>query len=262
MSHKQLFFSGVLVLTLTTLRGALAEGPDLPVDLPRSAAAVTLDESQQSALLGLLDGYSTALAAIPVGAPARARSGERAAPERTGGLTATQLRRIAPQMNVSLARQVAPHIERTMREFDITTPARRAAFLAQLAHESGGFVHRVELASGAAYEGRRDLGNTQRGDGKRFKGRGFIQLTGRANYRKAGRSLGVNLERQPAMAARLDMAARVSGWFWNDRKLNRLADSGDFLAVTRRINGGTNGLASRKKYHARAKRALKETSVT
>src|SRR5215467_14480028 len=113
-----------------------------------------------------------------------------------------------------------------------------------------------EIASGAAYEGRRDLGNTQPGDGKRYKGRGPIQLTGRANYRRAGKALGLDLEKDPAKAADPAVGFRVAGWFWKTHGLNELADKGDFREITRRINGGYNGLASRQAFYKKAKEVL------
>lgn len=144
------------------------------------------------------------------------------------------------------ARQEAPLAESAMVEFSITSQARARMFLAQVLHESGGLQFFEEIASGEAYEGRRDLGNVRKGDGRRYKGRGPIQLTGRANYRWAGRLLGLDLERHPSLAARHDIGWRIAGLFWKERGLNELADRGAFLAITRRINGGTNGLASRQ----------------
>jgi predicted chitinase len=144
-----------------------------------------------------------------------------------------------------------------MKEHDINTPKRQAAFLAQLAHESRELRYMEEIASGAAYEGRKDLGNTQPGDGKRYKGRGPIQLTGRANYRAAGKALGLDLEEHPEKAATPDLGCRVAGWFWTTRGLNALADRGDFKQITRRINGGYHGLANRQRYYQRALEVLK-----
>jgi putative chitinase len=143
-----------------------------------------------------------------------------------------------------------------MNEAGITTPKRQAAFLAQVAHESGELRFFEEIASGAAYEGRRDLGNVRPGDGRRFKGRGPIQLTGRANYRAAGRALGIELENNPTRAADPDVGFRVAAWYWRTRGLNTLADQGDFRQITKRINGGFNGLADRQRYWARAKAVL------
>jgi predicted chitinase len=157
----------------------------------------------------------------------------------------------AAGVSASVADAEAPRAETAMREADITTQRRASYFLAQVLHESGGLRYFEEIASGAAYEGRRDLGNTRRGDGRRFKGRGPIQLTGRANYRAAGKDLGLPLERNPKLAARHDVGWRVAAWYWRTRGLNALADAGDFVGVTRRINGGTNGLNDRSRYLGR-----------
>lgn len=171
-------------------------------------------------------------------------------------IDASQLRQIMPNLSAERAQQMVPHLNRAMQEAGITTPKRAAAFLAQLAHESGQLRYFEELASGRAYEGRRDLGNTQAGDGMRFKGRGPIQLTGRANYEAAGRALGLDLVNHPELAARPDVGFRVAAWFWNSRGLNQLADRGDFDGITRRINGGQNGAADRRQFFARANEAL------
>lgn len=143
-----------------------------------------------------------------------------------------------------------------MHEFDVTTPRRQAAFLAQIAHESGELKYMEEIASGEAYEGRTSLGNTEPGDGKRYKGRGPIQLTGRNNYRKAGTALHLDLEGKPELAAKPDVGCRVAGWFWKTHGLNELADKGDFLQITRRVNGGTHGLARREEFYKRARDVL------
>ena len=123
---------------------------------------------------------------------------------------------------------------------------RLAHFMAQLTHESGGFRYMEEIASGAAYEGRADLGNTAPGDGKRFKGRGPIQLTGRANYRAYGKRIGIDLERHPEIAAIPSIGLHTALEYWKVNGLNALADQDDVVAITRKINGGTNGLADRK----------------
>lgn len=130
---------------------------------------------------------------------------------------------------------------------------RLAHFMAQLAHESGSFRYMEEIASGSAYEGRKDLGNTSPGDGKRFKGRGPIQLTGRANYRRFGQRIGIDLERHPEIAAVPSIGLHTALEYWKDRDLNALADSDDVTAITRKINGGTNGLADRKAHLAKIK---------
>lgn len=134
---------------------------------------------------------------------------------------------------------------------------RLSHFMAQAAHESGGFRYMEEIASGEAYEGRANLGNTQPGDGKRYKGRGPLQLTGRANYRTFGRAIGVDLERHPEIAAYPSMGLWIACQYWADRKLNALADADDVEAITRRVNGGLNGYADRKAYLAKAKGLFK-----
>lgn len=138
----------------------------------------------------------------------------------------------------------------------LDTPLRLAHFMAQLAHESGGFRYMEEIASGAAYEGRADLGNTQAGDGKRYKGRGPIQLTGRANYRTFGRKVGIDIEAHPEVVALPSFGLLVACMFWDAKGLNALADADDLEAVTRRVNGGLNGLADRQTYLIKAKGLL------
>lgn len=141
-------------------------------------------------------------------------------------------------------------------DYGILRPLRLAHFMGQLSHESGRFQYMEEIASGAAYEGRRDLGNTQAGDGRRFKGRGPIQLTGRANYRAAGVRLGLPLESQPTIAARPEVGALIALDYWRQRGINAQADRDDLLRVTRLINGGTNGLADRRAETDRARLVL------
>jgi predicted chitinase len=190
-------------------------------------------------------------------APTSQTPGPGPAPSGPGaGVTQAQLLKIMPNLGAEKARQYLPFLNQAMAEQGITTEPRKEMFLAQLAHESGGLRYMEEIASGAAYEGRRDLGNTQPGDGKRFKGRGPIQLTGRANYREVGRALGLDLEGNPGLAASPAVGFRIAAYFWKSRGLNSLADQGNFREVTRRINGGYNGLADREMYWARARAAI------
>lgn len=128
----------------------------------------------------------------------------------------------------------------------LDTPLRLAHFMAQVCHESGGFRWMEEIASGAAYEGRADLGNTQPGDGKRYKGRGPLQITGRANYRTIGREIGIDLESHPEIAALPSIGIWTACIFWTKRGLNALADQDDVDGITKKVNGGFNGLADRK----------------
>jgi len=143
--------------------------------------------------------------------------------------------------------------------YEINTPERIAAFLAQVAHGSGGFHYVEELASGAAYEGRKDLGNTEPGDGVKFKGRGLIQITGRNNYKKLSDAFKVDFIGNPQWLERPSYAALSAGWFWDDRNLNTLADAGDFEHITQRINGGLNGYDSRLSWWNKAKHLWPET---
>lgn len=133
---------------------------------------------------------------------------------------------------------------------------RLAHFIAQVGHESDGFNAMEEYASGGAYEGRADLGNTQPGDGKRYKGRGPIQVTGRTNYRRYGRKLGIDLERRPELASAPSIGLLVSVAYWTDKRLNLLADADDLDGITRRINGGLTGLADRRVRLVAAKKLL------
>jgi predicted chitinase len=130
----------------------------------------------------------------------------------------------------------------------ITDKTERAMFLAQMRHESGNFKYDEEIASGKDYEGRKDLGNVNPGDGVRYKGRGYIQLTGRANYRTYGKKIGVDLENNPELAKRPDIAAAIALAYWNSRVNKNAARSGDVKTVTYNINGGYNGLSVRQKY--------------
>jgi len=143
-----------------------------------------------------------------------------------------------------------------MAEFEINNRLRQAAFLAQVGHESGQLRYVKELASGEAYEGRIDLGNSEPGDGVRYKGRGLIQLTGKANYVALMMLLNIDCVAHPELLETPKNACRSAGWFWQRNGLNALADEGDFLKITRRINGGTNGLADRQALYHKALEVL------
>lgn len=178
--------------------------------------------------------------------------------------TGARASRGPPVVTDDLIKRIDPNVKKTyasalnpaMTAGSITTPPRVAAFLAQILHESASFQFLRELASGTAYEGRKDLGNTQPGDGVRYKGRGFIQLTGRANFRSAGSDLGIDLENNPDLAEQPDIAAQLAVWFWNKKNLNVKADVGDFIGITRAINGGTRGLQQRTRLYESAKQVL------
>lgn len=158
------------------------------------------------------------------------------------------------------AAQWAPALTKAMEAYEINTPERQAAFLAQIGHESGRLAYTREIwgptPDQARYEGRRDLGNTQAGDGFKYRGRGLIQVTGRANYQAAGAALGIDCESEPGLLEMPEYAAGSAGWFWKAHGLNELADRGLFETITRRINGGTNGLPDRILLWSKAKHVL------
>ena len=161
------------------------------------------------------------------------------------------------QSQKQIIAEVSKTIARTTNDYGITTFLRRAHFLAQVCTESDGFCTLHEYASGQEYEGRvKSLGNTHVGDGKRYKGRGLIQLTGRANYRHFGRALHLPLEEQPDLAADPAIAVRIACEFWKQKHINHFCDHDDIIHVTRRVNGGLNGIKQRTLYLARAKTAL------
>lgn len=161
---------------------------------------------------------------------------------------------------IDRAAEWLPSIVDAMAEFQIHTPARQAAFLAQIGHETGGLHWTVEIwgptDAQKRYEGRKDLGNTQIGDGYRFRGRGLIQVTGRANYQAVGDALGVDLITAPEKLALPPLAARSAGLYWSLHHMNILADVGNFRGITRKINGGYNGYEDRLKLWNAAKEVL------
>lgn len=150
---------------------------------------------------------------------------------------------------------------------EINTPVRLAAFLAQLLHESAGLRYMHELwgptQAQLGYEGREDLGNTEPGDGERFRGRGPIQITGRANYKAFGERLGLDLLGHPELAATPRVGFLIAAHFWKLKHLNLLADQGTkaaFVTITRRVNGGINGLEDRLAKWRQARRLLGVTA--
>lgn len=176
-------------------------------------------------------------------------------------LTEQALKQIMPDAPAARVKPCLAAIQAVFKEASINTVTRAAAFLAQIAHESGELKYMEEIASGAAYEGRADLGNTKVGDGKRYKGRGPIQITGRANYRMAGKALGIDLESTPTLAAEIATGFRVAGWYWTSRGLNARADALDFDGITRAINGGQNGRVQRLAYYQKALEVLGATAL-
>ncbi len=179
-------------------------------------------------------------------------------------ITEAQLKSIMPNLAAQKLQLYLPHLNTAMQAYGVNTMLRTAAFVAQLAHESAEFRFMEEIwgpiPAQVRYEPLCDLakrlGNNQPGDGKRFKGRGPIQITGRFNYKKYGELLGVDLVGQPELAAQPAVAFSTAGLFWITNGLNELADGEQFVSITKRINGGTNGLPDREKYYARAKDVL------
>lgn len=162
-------------------------------------------------------------------------------------------------MPLARAKKYVESINVTIQDYELSNPVVLAMFLAQVFHESGAFYYVTELASGAAYEGRKDLGNTQKGDGKRFKGRGFIQITGRYNYTQLSEALGFDFVSSPEELSLLPWCALSAGWYWNSRNLTKIAEQGDenaFRLITKRINGGYNGYEDRKKYWNKTRKVL------
>lgn len=174
-------------------------------------------------------------------------------------MDAAQLAACTGASSTRAAVWLAP-IAEAMTEFDISTPKRQAAFLAQVGHETMGLLYAKELwgptKAQLGYEGRADLGNTKTGDGSRYRGRGLLQITGRANYTTAGAVLHLDLIGHPEILEERDMAALVSAWWWKSHGLNELADAGAFDRITLKINGGQNGATERRALWAKATAAL------
>jgi putative chitinase len=181
-------------------------------------------------------------------------------------LNSALLRQVAPQVpagkasaQATIIGAVGPVLAATLAGCGTDPPLRAAHFLAQTCHESDQFCTTVEYGDDeyfARYDGRKDLGNNQPGDGARFRGRGLIQITGRANYRAMGTSLGLDLLDNPTQAADPATSLRIACAFWTSRSLNDFADQDDALATTWRVNGGFNGLPDRQATLVRAKAAL------
>jgi putative chitinase len=167
------------------------------------------------------------------------------------GLKKEELQAIYKEASEARIDRFIEPLNTVLAEFEINTPQRMRMFLAQIGHESGQLRYVRELASGEAYEGRKDLGNTEPGDGVRYKGRGLIQITGKRNYTLCGFGLELPLLETPDLLEQPLNAARSAGWFWKTNNLNSLCDLGLFKELTRRINGGYNGYSDRYKLYQR-----------
>ena len=178
-------------------------------------------------------------------------------------LTLKQLQSIFPHAPHSRLSAYFPHLEKALKWGKIDSCKRIAAFLAQVGEESAEFKYMEEIASGKEYEGRKDLGNTHKGDGVRFKGRGPIQITGRSNYAAAGKGIGVDLIKNPKLASKPQYAFKTAVWFWNSRGLSKHADKNTQAAfdhITLRVNGCVKCTRTHKKvrdaYWHKAKKVL------
>lgn len=185
-------------------------------------------------------------------------------------MTSAQLQEIAPCVRDVAIQTFLPHLNNFMPRYEINTPLRQAAFISQILHESMCLKHTRELANGDAYEGRRDLGNTVKGDGRKYRGRGLLQITGRANYREVSKAIGLNFEKNPELLATPTYAVESACWFWNSRKLSAIADKPDtwrvrvrkgkpneaiydkFQYITYRINGALTHYIERKSFYTKA----------
>lgn len=189
-------------------------------------------------------------------------------------ITAEQIKAISPYVH-KLDIYLDP-LNEAMREFEINTANRVRAFLSQILHESGSFLYMEEIADGSEYEGRKDLGNIVSGDGKRFKGRGPLQITGRTNYRLCGLALGLDLVSKPELLEDPRYAFKASAWWWKDKGLNGVADHSEDWTITieskkypagkkytkiqwitMKVNGGFNGLAERIDFYNKALIAIR-----
>lgn len=174
-------------------------------------------------------------------------------------LTADQIHQIDPYTPISRAQTYIDGINQAMVQFGITEWSDVCMFIAQILEESGGLNYTTELASGQAYEGRRDLGNTQPGDGVKYKGRGLIQCTGRALYQLLSQALGVDFINHPELLATSPYCCLSAGWYWKYRNISSLTGPNNesaFEAVTRRINGGLNGLEMRQQFWRKAQQVI------
>jgi putative chitinase len=205
-------------------------------------------------------------------------------------ITLEVLREICPVSAVGRLELFVEPIAVVCDEYEVDNPQRQAAFLAQYAHETEGFmrlaenlmyttpeqlravhprdfdkldvddawgfVRQPERIANRVYANQNGNGDEASGDGWKFRGRGFCHVTGRGNYARCATALNLDLLEFPELLEEPLHAARAGGWYWQHERLNELADRGDFERITRRINGGLIGQDSRLKYHARALRAL------
>lgn len=156
--------------------------------------------------------------------------------------------------------EIALGLDKYAPQYEINTHLRLAHFLAQACHETGGFRYLKEIwgptKAQKGYEGRADLGNCRVGDGHLYRGRGVFQLTGRANYTRVGKALGLPLEVDPDLACDPQISVKIACHYWMTHEINVAADANDIVRVTKAINGGRNGLEDRKVCFVRARQVL------
>jgi putative chitinase len=175
-----------------------------------------------------------------------------ASPKSDALITKKQLSRIWDVSESTISDRIINDLNACLVRFQINTPVRIRHFISQISHESGGGKWMKELASGDAYEGRKDLGNTQPGDGRKYKGAGFIQLTGRANYSDFSKYMNDPKVMDGVDYVALNYPATSAGYWWYNNKMNALCDKNPTVAeVTKRVNGGLRGLADREVYYNR-----------
>lgn|SRR3990167_5189749 len=172
-------------------------------------------------------------------------------------ITREQLKKIMPGATDANIEKYLKPLNKAMVLYEINTSKRQAMFLGQIALESGELKYDTEIASGIKYEGRKDLGNTQPGDGVKYKGKGILQLTGKSNYRSMTKKLkllgfNVDLVVNPELAKEPNISCMIAGQYFKDKKINDAADNCDIIKATRLINGGLNGLKQRENYWLRA----------
>lgn len=176
-------------------------------------------------------------------------------------LTNEKLKLIYPDSTQKNRDKYIAFLNYYMDSYEINSPIRQQMFLAQIGHESGQLIYNKELASGKAYDTGKlavNLGNTpeEDGDGQKYKGRGFIQITGLDNYKKISKAFEVDFINNPDLLAQPEWCVKSACWWWKEHGLNQIADSGDFNKVTRRINGGYNGLEDRMRLYELCKKHI------
>lgn len=171
-------------------------------------------------------------------------------------ITSAQIKHIMPNASAGNIAKYLPHINTTMDRYKINTKQRQASFLGRMTIESGSLMYVREIASGRAYEGRKDLGNTTPGDGVMYKGRGLMQITGRFNYAAVSKAFNYDFIKYPTKLEEPLYAALAAGWFWDINKINAIADTEDIKAVVKKVNGGYNGLQETIDAYTRALEVL------